>query len=154
MFKIFSPCFVNSSDVIIQTIPAWTFLCPAASMLASSEGKLGPAVSSHVSPVLYLKSVELLGWTGSWLGKRHLVSAVCPPFLPSPPSRSVFTFSPRIAANSHVCQILTEDSKVEDCPMIFINIWQRKREKERLDGWMYIWFICWVVIILVWWRGV
>ena len=83
-----------------------------ARMLASSQVKLGPAVSSHVSPVLYLKS-GAAGLDWGWLGKRHLVSAVCPPSLPSPPSISVFTFSPRIAANSHVCQILTENSKVE-----------------------------------------
>ena len=64
------------------------------SMLASSQVKLGPAVSSHVSPVLYLKSgAAELDW--GWLGKRHLVSAVCPPSLPSPPSLAVFTFSPK-----------------------------------------------------------
>ena len=51
------------------------------SMLASSQVKLGPAVSSHVSPVLYLKS-GAAGPDWSWLGKRHLVSAVCPPSLP------------------------------------------------------------------------
>ena len=50
--------------------------------------KLGPAVSSqfsvlssHISPVLYLKS-GAAGPDWSWLGKRHLVSAVCPPSLP------------------------------------------------------------------------
>ena len=62
------------------------------SMLASSQVKLGPAVSSHVSPLLYLKS-GAAGLDWGWLGKRHLVSAVCPPSLPSPPSLAVFTFS-------------------------------------------------------------
>ena len=61
------------------------------SMLASSQVKLGPAVSSHVSPVLYLKSgAAELDW--GWLGKRHLVSAVCPPSLPSPRSRNSNNF--------------------------------------------------------------
>ena len=77
----------------------------------------------------YIWSLEVLGL--GLAGKRHLVCCVS--------SRPTFTslnicvyISPRIAANSHVCQILTENSKVEVriAPWFLINIWHRGRERE------------------------
>ena len=78
----------------------------------------------------YIWSLEVLGL--GLAGKRHLVCCVS--------SRPTFTslnicvyISPRIAANSHVCQILTVDSKVQDCPTI-----EKRKEKVKTGYLIYL----------------